>query len=155
MKGRKDRIGNIIRIKIDDNTFAYGRVIDSGFLEFYDPKIAANESGDGWRELAGSKPIFTLSVHKSWKKNENWVVVGNEPRDVPGIPSQFMQNIADPSDIKIIDFAGQARPASIEEVQGIERLAVWEDNHVEDRLRDHRDGRPNVWAEQLKPKRPS
>jgi len=42
------------------------------------------------------------------------------------------------------------RPASREECAGLEAAAVWEPEHVEDRLRDHFAGRPNKWVESLR-----
>lgn len=148
---KKDQIGNIIRIKIDEDAYGFGRVVEGGFIEFYDVKL--NGSQELENRLGDARVLFTLSVHKSWKKNENWEVVGNNPNRISGIPYQFMQNLANPQDIQLIDPNGGARKAAFEEVQGLERLAVWEDNHVEDRLRDHFAGKPNVWVEHLKPKR--
>jgi hypothetical protein len=152
MSTNKDKIGNIIKIKIDDNTFGFGRIITGGFIEFYDFISTETQSEDSLEKIIGSKVIFTLSIHKSWKKNGNWEIIGNNSNDIPNIPDQFMQNLSDPTNIKIIDSSGSARKATLEEVQGVERLAVWEDNHVEDRLRDHFNGKPNAWVEQLKPK---
>ena len=43
------------------------------------------------------------------------------------------------------------RLAIAEECVGLERAAVWEPEHVEDRLRDHFAGRSNRWVESLKP----
>lgn len=43
-------------------------------------------------------------------------------------------------------------PASWSEVQHLECAAVWDPEHIEDRLRDHFGGRPNKWVESLKPK---
>lgn len=42
------------------------------------------------------------------------------------------------------------REASIAECRGLETAAVWEPEQVEDRLRDHFSGRPNIWVEQLR-----
>ena len=152
MKAKKDLIGNIIKIGINENIFGFGRIVEGGFIEFYDLKLS-NDQIEGINEkLIGSKVIFTLSVHKSWEKNKNWEVVGKNLNNVSSIPSQFMQSIGNQNDIKIIDSTGNSRPATKDEVKGIERLAVWEDNHVEDRLRDYFDGKQNIWVEHLKPK---
>lgn len=42
------------------------------------------------------------------------------------------------------------RPASLAECAGLEAAAVWEPEHVEDRLRDHFAGRSNKWVESLR-----
>jgi len=49
-----------------------------------------------------------------------------------------------------IYLAGHIRQASRAECEGLERCAVWEPEHVEDRLRDHFAGKPNVWVESLR-----
>ena len=45
---------------------------------------------------------------------------------------------------------GHTRESTYEECKTLEAAAVWEAEHVEDRLRDYFAGRPNVWAEQLR-----
>lgn len=153
MKPKKDLIGNIIKIKIDENGFGFGRIIEGGFIEFYDLKLDGNQLEDIENKVISSRVIFTLSVHDIWKKNGDWEVIGNNNNNISTIPQQFLQDIANPNDIKIIDSFGNARAATIGEIQGLERFAVWEDNHVEDRLRDHFNGKQNIWVELQKPKR--
>lgn len=41
-------------------------------------------------------------------------------------------------------------PALLEECENLEVAAVWDAHHVEDRLRDHFDGRPNEWVESMR-----
>jgi hypothetical protein len=45
---------------------------------------------------------------------------------------------------------GEMRSASRAECEGLERAAVWDPEHVEQRLQDHLAGVPNVWTEQLR-----
>jgi hypothetical protein len=44
---------------------------------------------------------------------------------------------------------GSTRDSTYDECKGLEAAAVWEPEHVEDRLRDHFAGRPNRWVGQL------
>jgi hypothetical protein len=41
-------------------------------------------------------------------------------------------------------------PVSIDKCRGLERSAIWEPEHVEERLSDHYAGKVNRWAESLK-----
>jgi hypothetical protein len=41
------------------------------------------------------------------------------------------------------------RPATFAECEALECAAIWEPEHVEDRLRDHYAGQPNRWLESL------
>ena len=45
---------------------------------------------------------------------------------------------------------GKIRSASKEECLGLERAAVWEPSHVEERIVDYYAGRKNQWLESLK-----
>lgn len=151
MKLKKEDIGNILQIQLDATTFALGRIIGGGFIEFYDKRLTAEITGD---ISDVGKVLFTLSVHKSWTKNEKWKVVGNNVADIPQAPLQFMQNMMNPLDIKIVDPAGGVTPATKAEIMDkkLERVAVWEDNHIEDRLRDYFTHKTNAWVEHLKVK---
>lgn len=62
-----------------------------------------------------------------------------------------MQDIIDPSQFSIYNpNNGEIIRATKEECSGLERSAVWEPEHVEDRLIDHFENRPNKWVESLK-----
>lgn len=154
MKLKKEDIGNVLQIQLDASTFALGRIIGGGFIEFYDKRLTAEITGDIANVTDLGKVLFTLSVHKSWTKNEKWKVVGNNVADIPQAPPQFMQNMMNPLDIKIVDSAGGVAPATKAEIidKKLERLAVWEDNHIEDRLRDYFANKTNAWVEHLKVK---
>lgn len=148
---KKDDVGSILKVKLANTTFGLARVIGGGFIEFYDISITNEGLIEVVNTLKQHKVIFTLSVHKSWKKNSGWESIGNSMDSIPSPPKQFMQNFANLDDIKIINPDGSMAVSTREEIvkQGIERVAVWEDNHIEDRLRDYFSGVPNRWLDQL------
>lgn len=79
-----------------------------------------------------------------------WEVLGNEPLEqgLEEIPKFFKQS---PLNKKFsIYYQGVEIPSTKEECQELERAAVWDPEHVEDRLRDHYDNVPNQWIESLK-----
>ncbi|HEY0158466.1 MAG TPA: hypothetical protein VGF28_14380 [Thermoanaerobaculia bacterium] len=79
-----------------------------------------------------------------------WKVLGHVPLDEPlqREPAFFKQ---DPLSGELTLYrSGTEYPASAEECQELERAAVWDPEHVEDRLRDHFDGRSNRWVESLR-----
>jgi len=63
---------------------------------------------------------------------------------------QFMQDIGDFRRCTIFDTAGNERDVTPEECVGLERAAVWEKEHIEERLLDAFEGRPNTAVEHLK-----
>ena len=89
-------------------------------------------------------------------KSEKWHIIGNiELNDnLKQRVYFFKQDMFDHS-ISIYyedGIEGIDIPATYEEVKDLERAAVWDPEHVEDRLRDHFNGVPNEWVKQLRPK---
>jgi hypothetical protein len=87
-------------------------------------------------------------------KRRHWVVVGNAPLDdsLLNPPPRFIQDALRKDLFRIYE-KGQFSPATKEECIGLEREAVWDPTHAEDRLRDHYAGRKNKWVESLKIRR--
>ncbi len=65
----------------------------------------------------------------------------------------FNQDPVNPAKILLTEDGVTGRLVRPEECESYERLAVWDASHVEDRLRDHFEGRPNIWVESLRIKR--
>lgn len=61
----------------------------------------------------------------------------------------FIQDYFNPADLRIY-IGGEVRPASYEECEGLERCALWDAEHIEDRLRSYYDGVPDKWSEPLR-----
>jgi hypothetical protein len=85
-----------------------------------------------------------------------WQVIGSVPlsQEERSVPIRFFKQDALTGDLTIYwegPEPGEVHevPATREECMGLERAAVWEPEHVEDRLRDHFAGRPNKWLESL------
>ena len=81
-----------------------------------------------------------------------WIIVGNVPLDDTLLNPLlfFVQDIMRKDRFSIYEKGGKIRPATKEECVGLERAAVWEPSHVEDRLRDNYAGHKNKWVESLK-----
>jgi hypothetical protein len=99
-----------------------------------------------------SHPIlFRVAVHRSAWSTGRWRKVAK--LDVPsGLlepQPKFMQDAFNPSKLALY-VGGEIRPAGRAECEGLERMAVWDPEHVEQRLQDHLAGVPNVWVEQLR-----
>ena len=62
---------------------------------------------------------------------------------------RFHQDIADYRKCTIYDSVSNSRAATPEECIGLERAAVWESHHVEARLLDTFERRPNAIVEHL------
>ena len=146
-KIEKRTIGDIVKIPLGDGTHAYARVLPDASLAFHDSR--------GTEELAVEdvvrKPIlFFAAVMDHAIKKGRWPIAGHVTlNDNLQAPPRFIQNAFDKSRFEIYE-NGRIRPATRHECVGLERMAVWEPEHVEDRLRDHYAGRTDKWSESLK-----
>lgn len=148
-KKQKWRAGDVVSITLDDGRFAFGRVLNLPLMAFYDyvaievPPI---------QEIIAKEVIFRVWVMKYAVTSGAWPIIGFAPLtpELETTPVFFKQNRITGA-LQLYFGAGQERPASPQEVQGLERAAVWEPEHIVDRLRDHFAGRENIWVRSLKP----
>jgi hypothetical protein len=139
-----------LRIPIGD-WHAYALMLESVDMAFFDARSASDLPID---EIVARPVLFRLAVHKSAYNTGRWPKVGSVsvPERLRGGVPRFRQ---DPINgrLDISDDGGTTfRAETLDECRGLECLAVWEPEHVEDRLRDHYAGVPNKWVESLRPR---
>jgi hypothetical protein len=138
--------GDLLQIAVGVNNF-FGRVLEEPFVAFYEYKEADGEPSVD--EIVARKIIFTIPTMKQAITQGRWKVIGNRPlsADLTAPIETFLQ---DRITGKLSILVGHVqRPASVEECLPLERAAVWEPEHVEDRLQDARLGRESRWVRQL------
>jgi hypothetical protein len=100
-----------------------------------------------------SKPIlFRIWIMNHAVTRGRWSVIGHAP-----VPDKLLDSPwffkEDPISGKLSLTqlgAGDEIPATLAQCKALECAAVWDPEHVEDRLRDHFAGRPNKWVESLR-----
>jgi hypothetical protein len=147
--------GSVVKIALGGNKIAYGLVLREPLVAIFDRLFAEGDDVQP-SELLRIPIAFILMVMNSAVTSGGWPVVGHvcipdELRQPPAFCKQ------DPIDGKLSiyqelgDLApSYERPATLEECEGLEAAAVWGPGHVEDLLRDHFAGRPNIWAKSLR-----
>lgn len=141
-------VGDVVRIDLGDGTHTYARVLPEASFAFYD----ARSRGDLVVEDVVGKPVlFIVAVMNHAVTRGRWARVGRIPleEELSTVPPKFVQDALDETRFQVYE-DGRMRPATRKECEGFERFAVWDPTHVEDRLRDHYAGRPNVWVESLR-----
>jgi len=142
IRGR-GKVGDVVRIDLGNGCFGYGRVLPKTLMAFYD--------------LQSHDPIPASEVVKSpvlfsvWAiESKEWEVIGNLPLEEPlKIEPKFFKQDFFTKEFFIYDPVKDI-PATRDECVGLERAAVWDWRHTEDRLRSHFAGVPDVWSEQVK-----
>jgi len=83
-----------------------------------------------------------------------WPVVGNIPLEDALLVDRLFSKQDDISG-RLTTYrsgTGEETPATLKECEGLEAAAVWDAEHIVDRLNDHFAGRANKWVESLRPK---
>lgn len=136
-------VGTYIQIPLKDGTYAYGRVLSNPYVAFYN--LRTEKPSSDLDALDASPILFNQAVRllnfRRWKNIGQRELYGEMSKPVV----RFMQDIADFRKCTIFDSAGAQRGATPEECVGLERAAVWELKHIEDRLLDTFEGRDNVF----------
>jgi hypothetical protein len=147
IRGR-GKIGDVLRISLENGSFAYGRILDEPLMSFYDLSTRTEVS---LSEILGSPVLFRVWVMNQAVKRPTWEIIGSEPLDdnLKSKPTFFKYDRRDKAFSLYRDSTDI--PATRAQCIGLECAAVWNPEHIEDRLRDHFDGRPNKWVELLKP----
>ncbi len=153
MRRQKIEPGAIVKIRIDDKTHTYARALSHPFVAIYDCRT--EEDIDEIAEIISRPILFIVAVFDRAIRSGRWRIVGkvSSKEDAIQVPDRFMQNVLNPNDCQIIDARGSLRNATPEECEGLEREAIWEADHVQERIRDHYSGRKNIHLEYMKVKR--
>jgi hypothetical protein len=150
MKRQKFVPGAIVKIPLDETYHTYGRLLVRPYVAVYDYRTDADQAD--LQEIIKRAILFIVCVYDYAITKGRWEIIGKVSLDSDNVevPPQFIQDSYAPYNCSLIDALGNLTPATIEECRGLERSAVWEPEHVEERIRDFYAGKVNRWAESLK-----
>ena len=144
------RPGTIVIVEYEPGHFVLAICIHSfTTFAFLAPHFVNSESPPAIR---AANTMFTIFVMKNAITSGRWKKIGEcDPVLLKEfvVPSFFVQSKTDPDDVSIYHL-GISTPTQRAAVIGLESMAVWSAEHVEDRLRDKAHGRPNKWVELMR-----
>ena len=149
------KVGDVVAIPISNERFAFGRrLVDT--VEFFD--YCHPEADADLDEIFRWKRLFAVLIMGSaFGRRSSWRVIGNRPLTEAERNERFEFRKQDPITGDLQRYwsnsdlgTWESAPATREAVEGLEAAAVWSASHVEDRLRDHFEGRTNPWVETLR-----
>lgn len=135
-------VGTFLAIPLPDGTFGYARALGDHLFAFYDYRTSEPVSD---LDTVETKPVrFSLAVRRR-RGGDSWRGIGRRPLtgEVGQPVVQYMQDLMDFRKCVLFDTAGMRREVGPQECVGVEQSAVWEPHHVEQRLLDAFEGRPN------------
>jgi hypothetical protein len=143
-------VGAFVKVPLDNRWHSYARVLSEPLIAFYDAKTDTDLSLE---EIKARPILFVLWVMNRAVTSGRWPVIGVLPVEeyLQDEPEFFKQDKLNPSRLTIYH-KGKERPSTPEVCAKLERAAVWDPEHVEERLRDYFAGRTNRWVESLRVK---
>ena len=147
-KRQRITIGSILEINIEKSYYTYAQILGKANYAFFDYKT--KEHLKEFNTLLDKPILFITAVYDDVITQGHWTKVGNlELReDLQEIPMQFIQDALHPDRFEFYNpNTGDTKKATKNQVKGLERAAVWEANHIEDRIRDYYSGVPCIWLE--------
>jgi len=148
MKRQRETEGAILEINIENQYYVYAQILTKGSFAFFDYRTT--EKLTDFQVLNDAKVLFILAVNKYVVTKGMWLKVGKLPirESLQVLPMKFIQDKLKPENFELYDpNTGEITPTTKDKIIGLERAAVWADNHVEDRIRDHYLGVPCIWLE--------
>ena len=145
---RQQRIvGAVVKIPLDEKHHTYGQILPEADVAVFDSRSVHDLSPV---EVISTPVLFRVAVYNHAITKGRWPKIGSAPlRDEFQKPAtKFIQDPLKPTEFSIY-CGGETRRASRAECKGLELAAVWEPEHVEDRIRDHYRGAPNKWVQSL------
>jgi hypothetical protein len=106
------------------------------------------------KEVVSCPVIFRIWVMRSAHSQGRWLKVGKAEllANLRAPVLRFNQDPIHPDQIRLTYDGCDGPLATISDCEDLECAAVWDPDHVEDRLRDYFSGLPNKWVLSLRPK---
>ena len=147
MRSEKRNVGDVVKIPLGDGTHTYAHALQEASFAVYDCRVTDELAV----EQVISRPVlFFVAVKHHAVKNGRWPIVGNSPlNDRLSRPPTFIQDPLNKNNFSIYA-NGEIKPSTRVQCTGLERMAVWEPEHVEERIQDQYAVRKNKWLELLK-----
>ena len=145
------REGDLLKIDLGDDRHSYAQVAAEPLIVFFDGSFTHDLPPD---QIASLPVLFRIWVANHAIKRGRWAVAGRAVLTLQDRKEPFFYKqdvITGRLTLYHSSFAqtNWERAATLAECGGLENAAVWEPEHVEDRLRDHYAGKRNKWLDSL------
>jgi hypothetical protein len=145
-------VGDIVAIPLGEGRVAFGWVLEEPLIAFFDYS-SDTEHVPSVQQLAQAPIAFRIWVMNHALTEGAWPVLGHVqiPEEL-ATPPLFLKQDRLSGKISVTRTGAEEEDVPKEKGEWIklERAAVWDPEHVVDRLRDHFDGRPNKWVEAMR-----
>jgi len=149
MKKIKRIVGDLIRIRLGDGSFSFGQLLEDPLVGFYN--INSNSEDIDIKNIVEADFLFKVWVMNYTIEDGIWEVIGHQSLSEELLEEAKFYKV-DPISKAFSIYWGNGNEikATPTECVNLERAAVWESNHIENRLQDHFANRPNETVEYFK-----
>jgi hypothetical protein len=148
MKRQRRTIGAILKIPLQDGTHCYGLVLDKASMAVFKVKTTQDLQ---ITDILSKDVLFIIAVYDDVITSGKWEKIGKTTLDERfiNLPMKFIQDQLNPNLIQLYNpNTGEIKLSTKEDCVDLDRAAVWDAGHVEERVLDFFNGRKNVWVEQ-------
>jgi len=145
--------GTVVSIEYEPGRECFAMVLEDPLVAFFDYSTERNTQTP-ISEIVGKPIAFKIWVMKYAITGKLWPVVGQGPvpTELQPLPWFYKKDALNGKIYRTKMGGGGDFESSLAEIEGLECAAVWDPEHVVDRLKDHFAGRANKWLEILKAK---
>ena len=145
MKRQRETVGAILEIPIYGEYYAYAQIIPHGLCAFFDYR--SREPLHDFSVLETVPVLFIIGVYTQVITQGVWLKVGKLPvrKEFEIAPMEYIYDMVGKKFEQYDPNTGEITPSTKEIARGREAAAVWDNNHIEDRIRDHYNNVPCIW----------
>jgi len=146
---RMPKLGSLVRIRLQDGTNVFSRVLPNAQAAFYDYCVQDNQDISDFSEIYNSEVLFITAIMNYAYKSGRWKVVDYKDLEPIFLESRkyFIKDKIS-GEFRIYDSAeGSMSKSSYEECKNLECAAVWDPEQIEERILNHYKGIKYVWME--------
>lgn len=142
---QKKTIGAVVEILIEGQYYVYAQILPKSLFAFFDYRSETPIIDLSC--LTTAPVLFVIPVYDYVITKGIWLKVGKLPirKDLEILPLEYIYDETSGKYSTYNCYTGEIVSSNKEEVQGLERAAVWAENHVEDRIRDYYNNVPCIW----------
>lgn len=146
------KVGDVLRIDLENGRHSYAQVAGEPLIIFFEGVFDEQIATESIPHL----PVtFRLWVSNHAVTGGIWPIIAHHPLTPENAAEPFFykqDSVSGELSLYHSKFAdtNYEQPTTLAKCNGLECAAIWEPEHVADRLHDHAAGRSNMWADRIK-----
>lgn len=144
------RVGDVAAVPLGDGREGYAWVLNEPLVAFLEISSRSAAERPDISRIVGAPVAFRIWVMRRALTTRVWPIIGSAPPPAAVLEEPWFFKRDRIARTLSLYRKGVEVAADQKACQGLECAAVWDPEHVADRLRDHFDGRPNKWVESLR-----